>query len=111
MCPGAIDSLENMSLTELVGLVGGLIGEVERLREENGKLKAGLATAKCENQQLKDEVRRLKGLPPRPPMKPSGMEKAQSGQISGQIDQVGLGATRFARGEISGPGILRRAPR
>ena len=33
------------------------------------------------------------------------------GQISGQIDQVGLGATRFARGEISGPGILRRAPR
>jgi Transposase IS66 family len=76
MCPGAIDSLENMSLTELVGLVRGLIGEVERLREENGKLKAGLATAKCENQQLKDEVRRLKGLPPRPPMKPSGMEKA-----------------------------------
>src|SRR5271165_4706088 len=65
-----------MSLTELVGLVRGLIGEVERLREENGKLKAGLATAKCENQQLKDEVRRLKGLPPRPPMKPSGMEKA-----------------------------------
>jgi hypothetical protein len=76
MSPGSIDSLENMSLTELVGLVRGLIGEVERLRAENEKLKAALAAAKCENQQLKDEIRRLKGLPPRPPIKPSGMEKA-----------------------------------
>ena len=76
MSPGSIDSLENLSLTELVGLVRGLVGEVERLREENEKLKAALAAAKRENQDLKDEIRRLKGLPPRPPMKPSGMEKA-----------------------------------
>ena len=53
-----------------------MIGEVERLRKENEKLTAGLAAAKRENQQLKDEIRRLKGLPPRPPFKPSGMEKA-----------------------------------
>ena len=53
-----------------------MIGEVERLRKENEKLTAGLAAAKRENQQLKDEIRRLKGLPPRPPMKPSGMERA-----------------------------------
>jgi len=53
-----------------------LMGEVERFREENEKLKAALAAAKRENQDLKDEIRRLKGLPPRPPMKPSGMEKA-----------------------------------
>src|SRR5208283_5342891 len=72
----SIDSLERLSLTELVGLVRGLIGEVERLREENEKLNAALASTKRENQQLKDEIRRLKGLPPRPPIKPSGMEKA-----------------------------------
>jgi len=53
-----------------------LIGEVERLRQENGKLRAALAAARRENQHLKDEIRRLKGLPPRPPIKPSGMEKA-----------------------------------
>jgi Transposase IS66 family len=76
MTSGPTDSLETLSPPELIGLVRRLIGEVERLRKENEKLTAGLATAKCENQQLKDEVRRLKGLPPRPPMKPSGMEKA-----------------------------------
>ena len=53
-----------------------MIGEVERLRQENGKLRAALAAARRENQHLKDEIRRLKGLPPRPPIKPSGMEKA-----------------------------------
>jgi hypothetical protein len=63
-------------------LVRRLIGEVERLREENEELKAALAAAKREKEQLKDEIRRVKGLPPRPVpgldprMKPSGMEKA-----------------------------------
>jgi hypothetical protein len=76
MTPGASDSLEGLGAAELVGLVRRLIGEVERLREENEKLTAALATARRENQHLKDEIRRLKGLPPRPPMKPSGMEKA-----------------------------------
>ena len=76
MSPSSIDSLEDLSLTELAGLVRGLMGEVERLRKENGKLSAALAAARRENQQLKDEIRRLKGLPPRPSIKPSGMEKA-----------------------------------
>ena len=53
-----------------------MIDEVERLREENEKLIAALAAAKHEKEDLKDEIRRLKGLPPRPPFKPSGMEKA-----------------------------------
>ncbi len=65
-----------MGATELVGLVRRLIGEVERLREENEKLNATVTALRLENQQLKDEIRRLKGLPPRPPFKPSGMEKA-----------------------------------
>ncbi len=53
-----------------------MIGEVERLRKENEKLNATVAALRLENQQLKDEIRRLKGLPPRPPIKPSGMGKA-----------------------------------
>ena len=76
MSPSSIDSLETLSSPELIGLVCGVIGEVERLRAENEKLTAALAAAKRENQELKDEIRRLKGLPPRPPIKPSGMEKA-----------------------------------
>lgn len=80
MTPGSPDSLENLSLAELVGLVRGLMGEVGRLRKENEKLTAALASAKRENQELKDEIRRLKSLPPRPPMKPSGMEKATDRQ-------------------------------
>jgi len=55
-------SLEGLSLAELRELVGVLVGEVQRLQ--------------AENQALRDEVARLKGLPPRPPSRPSGMEKA-----------------------------------
>jgi Transposase IS66 family len=73
---GPIDSLDGLASVELVGLVRRLIGEVERLREENEKLSAALAASRLETQQLKDEIRRLKGLPPRPPIKPSGMDKA-----------------------------------
>ncbi len=76
MSSGLNDSLEGLGATELVGLVRRLIGEVERLREENAKLNATVAWLRLENQQLKDEIRRLKGLPPRPQIKPSGMEKA-----------------------------------
>ena len=59
---------------EPIGLVRGLIGEVTRLRAE--KLSAAVAGQRVENQALKDEIARLKHLPPRPPQKPSGMEKA-----------------------------------
>jgi hypothetical protein len=52
-------------------LVRRLIGDVERLRAQNEKLTAALAAAKLENQQLKDEIRGLNGVPLRPPIKPS----------------------------------------
>lgn len=100
--PGPADSFESLSATELVGLVRRLIGEVERLREENGKLTAALAAAKRENQELKDEIRRLKGLPPRPPMKPSGMEKATEGPAAeGPGKPVGTPPRR------RGPGVSK----
>ena len=76
---GPPDSLGTLSSTELIGLVRRLVGEVERFRKETEKLTAALASANREKQELKDEIRRLKGLPPRPPRpptKPSGMEEA-----------------------------------
>src|SRR5271157_5464032 len=98
----SIDSLERLSLTELVGLVRGLIGEVERLREENEKLNAALASTKRENQQLKDEIRRLKGLPPRPPIKPSGMEKATDRLAAEKPGEAGAPPPRRR-----GPGVSK----
>lgn len=70
--PPDVDSLDTLSLEDLRQLVVRLVGEVRRLQGEN--------------QALKDEVTRLKGLPPRPPMamKPSGMEKATEGEGSGK---------------------------
>src|ERR1700738_2324066 len=60
------ESVEDLPLAELRQLVVALIEEVGRLT--------------AENRELKDEIARLKGLPPRPKFrgKPSGMEKATS---------------------------------
>ena len=64
--------LETLSLAELRDLVGTLVAKVADLGAANAALKA-------ENQALRDEVARLKGLPPRPPSRPSGMEQATGG--------------------------------
>src|SRR5215471_14087168 len=101
MALGPIDSLDGLGATELVGLVRRLIGEVERLRQGNGKLSAALAAARAENQQLKDEIRRLKGLPPRPPIKPSGMDKATDRRAAAGLSNAdGPSARR-------GPGVSK----
>ena len=76
MSSGLTDSFERMTPAELIGLVRNLIAEVGRLRAENEKLSAAMAGLRVENQGLKDEIARLKHLPPRPPHQPSGMEKA-----------------------------------
>ena len=70
------DSLERMGPAELVGLVRDLLSEVGRVRAANEALQGEVARLKSENQTLKDEIARLKHLPPRPPVKPSGIEKA-----------------------------------
>jgi hypothetical protein len=76
-------SLEGFSLAELRDVVGRLVGEVQRLHSDNMALQAGvdaqqatIVALRAENQALRDEVARLKGLPPRPPSRPSGMEQA-----------------------------------
>jgi hypothetical protein len=60
------DSVEELPLADLRRLVLALIEEVKLVR--------------AENRELKDEIARLKGLPPRPRFKSkaSGMEKATS---------------------------------
>lgn len=69
MLPPDIAALERLSLAELRDLVGALAARLAELGAANAALKA-------ESQTLRDEVARLKGLPPRPPLRPSGMEKA-----------------------------------
>jgi Transposase IS66 family len=80
MAPPDSDSLSGLTHSELIGVVRDLIGEVTRFRGENEKLSGSLAKLKVEHQAVKDELARLKGLPPRPPQKPSGMEQNREGQ-------------------------------
>jgi hypothetical protein len=95
-----------------------LIGEVGRLRAENEKLSGTLAKLKAEHQAVKDELARLKKLPPRPPQKPSGMDKATDRGVSGgggakspegeksrrrrgsQLDKLTIDATVVVRAKV-----------
>ena len=76
MASGIPDSLERLTAADLIGVVRELIGEVGRLRAENEKLDGALRKLKAEHQAVKDALARLKNLPPRPPQKRSGMDKA-----------------------------------
>lgn len=67
MATGIPDSLERLSQTDLIGVVRELIGEVGRLRAENEKLGVAFTKLKAEHQAVKDELARFKNLPPRPP--------------------------------------------
>jgi hypothetical protein len=106
------DSLERLSHDDLIGVVRDLIHEVTRLRAENEKLVGALGKLRIEHQAVKDELARLKRLPPRPPIKPSGMDKATEGygpeggggekggrstqRRGSQLDKLTIGATVVA---------------
>src|SRR5918911_194993 len=87
-------SLNDLSRAELRNLVARLLGEMDQLR--------------AENQALKDEIARLKGLPPRPPKTaPSGMEQASR---HGAAQRRGGKRRRGSTGErltITQEGVLR----
>ena len=76
MAPDLPDSLERLSHSDLIGAMRDLVGEFARLREEHEELIGTMAKLRIEHQAIKDELARYKKLPPRPPQKPSGMEKA-----------------------------------
>lgn len=99
-------SLETLSLAELRELVGALLAKVAELGSANAALKA-------ENQALRDEVARLKGLPPRPPSRPSGMEKATGGSAgpgkSGKRSRRRRGAKKD-RDAVSAEVVVKAAP-
>jgi regulator of replication initiation timing len=65
------DSLECLTHADLIGVVRDLIGEATRMRAENEKLGGALAKLRVEHRAVKDELVRLKALPPRPKIKPS----------------------------------------
>jgi hypothetical protein len=102
MSPGASDSVEGKTPSELIDLVRQLVGEVTRLRGENEKLSHAVARLRLDNQALKDELARLKHLPPRPPQKPSGMEKATDQPERGAQGEEGEAAKRRR-----GPGVSK----
>jgi hypothetical protein len=74
--PRPDDSLDRLPRAELAALVRTLTGEVTRLISRSEELEGALAKLKIEHQAVKDELARLKNLRPRPPQKPSGMDKA-----------------------------------
>ena len=83
MSPPDSAPLETLSLAELRELVGTLAAKVAEVGAVNAALKA-------ENQVLRDEVARLKGLPPRPSSRSSGMEKATGGHGPGKSGKRSL---------------------
>ncbi len=99
-------SPETLSLAELRVLVGTLLAKV-------AELGLVIATLKTENQALRDELARLKGLPPRPPSRPSGMEKATCGSAGagkgGKRSRRRRGAKRD-RDAVSAEVVVKAAP-
>jgi hypothetical protein len=81
---------DTLSLNALRSLVTGLLersqlaearlekleGETVQLREENATLHLENTRLKLDNQLLRDKIARLNNLPPRPPFRASGMDKA-----------------------------------
>jgi hypothetical protein len=82
-----------LSSTALRELVSDLAGKIDRLEQEAEQLRLHNSNLRLDNQALKDEIARLKHLPPRPPFKPSGMEKATQPQPT-HPGRPGRGAKR-----------------
>ncbi len=84
-------SLEGFSVAELRAVVGALVAEIGALRSSTEAQQATIVALRAENQALRDEVARLKGLPPRPPSRPSGMEQAmQPGSANKDVERSKL---------------------
>jgi hypothetical protein len=87
-------SAKPLSQKALRELVCDLAGKIDRLEQEVEQLRLDNSNLRIDNQALKDEIARLKNLPPRPPFKPSGMEKATQLQPTKPGRHPGRGAKR-----------------
>jgi hypothetical protein len=87
-------SAKSLSSTALRPLVSDLAGKIDRLEQEVEQLRLDNSNLHLDNQALKDEIARLKHLPPRPPFKSSGMEKATQPQPNSPGRRPGRGAKR-----------------
>jgi hypothetical protein len=87
-------SSKPLSSTALRQLVSDLAGKIDRLEQEVEQLRLDNSNLRRDNQALKDEIARLKNLPPRPPFKPSGMDKATQPRPTGSGRRPGRGAKR-----------------
>ena len=78
MTPFGSDPVDALPLADLRRVVLALVAQVATLQGSVDRLTSENAALKAENISLKDEIARLKGLPPRPKfkVKPSGMEQA-----------------------------------
>ena len=95
MHDGAVGgSAKPLSQKALRQLVSDLAGKIDRLEQEVERLRLDNSNLRLDNQALKDEIARLKNLPPRPPFKPSGMEKATQPRPAGPGRRPGRGAKR-----------------
>jgi hypothetical protein len=88
------DHAKPLSEKALRELVSDLAGKIDRLEQEVEQLRLDNSTLRLDNQALKDEIARLKHLPPRPPFKPSGMEKSTQPRPAGPGRRPGRGAKR-----------------
>src|ERR671916_3252977 len=87
-------STKPLSQKALRELVSDLAGKIDRLEQEVEQLRLDNNNLRLDNQALKDEIARLKNLPPRPPFKPSGMEKATQPRPTDPGRRPGRGVKR-----------------
>jgi hypothetical protein len=83
------DCAKPLSEKALRLLVSDLAGKIERLEQVVARLRLDNSNLHASNQALKDEIARLKNLPPRPPLKSSGEhEKVWGGVARYQAGRV-----------------------
>ncbi len=96
MTSAGSDLVDDLPLADLRRVVAALAAQVGTLQEAVDRLTARNAALEAENVALKDEIARLKGLPPRPKfkVKPSGMEPATSKPAGKNGRKRGRGSLR-----------------